>query len=317
MRLPALVVHCDWSTSPDKRWMSTAILDEGRFRLTVPSQVGPVDALLESLVTAERAPVLIGFDFPIGLPHLYGRQTGLADFRECLRTFGNGEWADWFSVVDDRGDLSIRRPFYPSRPGGRSQEHLTTALGVHSINELRRMCEMPTPAHGAGCPLFWTLGGNQVGKAAIAGWREFVVPALREPGTALWPFDGSIEDLLDHSSLVIAETYPADAYGQIGIKFGPRMSKRRQADRQTFSGRLLKWAEERDHIVDPNLEAIINDGFGDKAVGEDIFDAFLGLCGMLEVVGGHRSDGVTARHQIRQWEGWIFGQSAAHLPDTV
>jgi len=27
--------------------------------------------------------------------------------------------------------------------------------------------------------MFWTLGGNQVGKAAISGWRELLAPARR------------------------------------------------------------------------------------------------------------------------------------------
>jgi hypothetical protein len=41
---------------------------------------------------------------------------------------------------------------------------------------------------------YWTLGGNQVGKAAIDGWQNVVRPALAL-GASLWPFDGSLENL--------------------------------------------------------------------------------------------------------------------------
>jgi hypothetical protein len=50
--------------------------------------------------------------------------------------------------------------------------------------------------------------GPLAGKAAIAGWREIVVAAVREAQVAIWPFDGQLRDLLNKRSLVIAETYP-------------------------------------------------------------------------------------------------------------
>jgi hypothetical protein len=313
MAAPSLVVHCDWSTTPGKRWMSTATLEGGGYRLTAPTLVGDVGLLLRRLRESTSGTVLAGFDFPIGLPASYGRRTGLPHFGAFLETLRTGALPQWFDVVDDVRDLSIERPFYPTRPGGRSQQHLTQALGVESINELRRLCEQPTPAHGAACRLFWTLGGNQVGKAAIAGWREFVLLALAQGGAFLWPFDGALKDLVTSSQLVIAETYPADAYGQVGIRFGSRMSKRRQYDRLTFATALLEWGRSCQHDLDPDLLLAIKDGFGDRPDGEDKFDAVLGLCGMLAVVRGHRTEGVPAQAAISEWEGWILGQSSDHL----
>jgi len=35
-----------------------------------------------------------------------------------------------------------------------------------SGKDLLRLCERATPDRGDACMLFWTLGGNQVGKAA-------------------------------------------------------------------------------------------------------------------------------------------------------
>ena len=44
---------------------------------------------------------------------------------------------------------------------------------------LLRRCERGGNGHKQACCLFWTLGGNQVGKAAIIGWRDVLAPALR------------------------------------------------------------------------------------------------------------------------------------------
>ncbi|GJE44399.1 DUF429 domain-containing protein [Methylobacterium soli] len=316
MPLPSMVVHCDWSTSASKRWMSVAVLNEGRYWLGRVMPISSPQALLDAVMNAAPGPVLIGFDFPIGLPFQYGEKTGLADFRDCLAALGYGAWSNWFDVVDDVGDLSLHRPFYPQRPGGRSHAQLITALGVSDINQLRRSCEMRTPSRAAACPLFWTLGGNQVGKAALAGWQEFLMPALEKPGTALWPFDGPVASLLERSRLVIAETYPADAYGQVGVVFKAGMSKTRQTDRQTFASKLIGWAQSRNHELDGGLEASIRDGFGDRPVGEDLFDAFLGLCGMLEVVCGHRPEGTPNQPKVGQWEGWIFGQASEPVSEA-
>lgn len=44
-----------------------------------------------------------------------------------------------------------------------------------------RKASASSAARRAACPLFWTLGGNQAGKAAIAGWRDILQPALLDP----------------------------------------------------------------------------------------------------------------------------------------
>lgn len=64
---------------------------------------------------------------------------------------------------------------------------LKKGLSLKMFDELRRLCEMSVPAWSvypgrrAACPLFWTLGGQQVGKAAILGWRE-VLSGCQLPG---------------------------------------------------------------------------------------------------------------------------------------
>ena len=75
------------------------------------------------------------------------------------------------------------------------------------------------------CALFWTLGGQQVGKAAISGWTQVLAPALRRlgdnPSISIWPFSGCLADLLQPGSTVLAETYPAEYYAHLGVAFSP------------------------------------------------------------------------------------------------
>src|SRR5579871_2953882 len=58
-------------------------------------------------------------------------------------------------------------------------------------------CEWRTATRGDACVLFWTLGGNQVGRAAIIGWQDVLAPAMRAmtPPLFLWPFHGTLADL--------------------------------------------------------------------------------------------------------------------------
>jgi len=163
----------------------------------------------------------------------------------------------------------------------------------------------------AACPLFWTLGGNQVGKAAIAGWHEVLIPAVGRGTIAIWPFDGELDDLLAPGAVVVAETYSAEAYRQLRLEL--RGSKRSQSTRRAQEPRLLDWAHERDVLLTEDLRRQIASGFGDSPAGEDAFDAVAGLLGMLEVVLGHRASGEPHDDEVRDVEGSILGLQAAAL----
>ncbi len=253
-------------------------------------------------------PVLVGFDFPIGLPASYGQMTGFAGFIDALKMLGMADWADFFRVADKAAQVSLRRPFYPRLSSAEArQAHLLEGLGIGSIDELRRACERATAERRAACPLFWTLGGNQVGKAAIDGWQSVVQPAMRH-GARLWPFEGSLASLALAGSPVIAETYPAEAYGHVGITFKPGMSKQRQDDRRTAAAGLSAWASLHGVVFSDDLSAQIANGFGVSKAGEDPFDALAGLLGMIEVLDGRRPEAPALHHPARQWEGWILGQ---------
>jgi hypothetical protein len=308
VRQPTHIFHADWGTDPSKRWLARAQLgSDGSYIAEAPRPVGDDAELIPSIRNGigSRGCALVGFDFPIGIPASYARLAGITDFKSFLRGLGDGKWADFHTVARIPSEISVQRPFYPFAPGNTRQAHLLSALGLNNIEELRRECEKQQPGRRAACPLFWTLGANQVGKGAIVGWRHVLAPALNDGNdTLLWPFDGPLHELFQPGKIVIAETYPAECYGWF---FGPLKGKGRQDVRRTVSTPLLEKAQSIGLELKPELVAAIQCGFPE---GDDAFDAVVGLFGMIEVVTGRRRSGEPAEERIRQLEGWILGQTS-------
>lgn len=303
-----ILVHADWSVSPKKRWAARAEWAAG-WKLTSVEPVGPTAAFLGDLLTAASTHrVLAGFDFPIGLPNRYGEKTGEADFSALLRRIGTGRWSDFADVARMADEISIERPFYPARSlKGVTRDELIRGLGVPRFDDLFRQCERGTGGRRAACPIFWTLGGQQVGKGALSGWVEVVKPA-QAGGASVWPFDGSLQHLSQEPGLVIAETYPAEAYGHVGVRFAQSESKTNQSHRKSKAGAIHAWADRHAVKLAAPVISLIDDGFGDTKSGEDQFDALLGLLGMIEVADGRRSAAPPGR-ATDPWEGWIIGQA--------
>ena len=153
------------------------------------------------------------------------------------------------------------------------------------------------------------MGPQQVGKAAIAAWRDLILPALAgDPAPRLWPFDGPLAALLTPGSAVIAETYPGEIYGHLGITFGPG-GKGAQAARAGNGALLRDWASKLELTLDPPFQAALDDGFGAAPGGDDPFDAAVGLIGLLNILRGGRPPGDPTAPVVRKIEGWILGQS--------
>lgn len=300
------LIHADWSVSPGKRWMARADFQDARW---VVSATAPARDILQMMAVANQ-PVLAGFDFPIGLPEGYGRSTGFSGFPNFLRGTGDAAWNEFRTIARHPDEISMRRPFYPaSSAKGVRQASLIEAHAVANLDGLRRRSERATASRRAACPIFWTLGGNQVGRGALSGWEEVIRPGVLA-GASLWPFDGSLSKLVQRNGPVLAETYPAEAYGHIGVRFRAGQSKRRQEDRLSHAKTILDWAKSRSVSMTGKAADEIGDGFGAAATGEDRFDAMVGLLGMIEVVAGSRADAPAATPE-RSWEGWIMGQASA------
>lgn len=298
------LVHSDWSKHSNKRWTATAYFRNGVWFVDEPKITPSPHEFLEVLFS-DAFRTLAGFDFAIGLPASYLEKVGIT-FLDLLVLLGNEPWHDFTSVADLPDDISLYRPFYPKRSRrGVRRADLTGRLEIGSFDELFRRCERATPSRSAASPLFWTLGGKQVGKAALSGWEEILAPA-RKRGAGLWPFDGPLSSLASNA-LTLAETYPAEAYQHIGLTGTIR--KRSQEGRRTAGIKMLKWAARHKVRLTPEIQTLIADGFGERPSGEDPFDAMAGLLGMIEVVDGRRDAAPALTTLSKDGEGWILGQA--------
>lgn len=315
LRPPEIVAHADWSIRPVGRRIAIARRRGDGWIVSAPVEVDDVATLVGRLLAeaGDGGTALLGVDFPIGLPAAYAARTGIVDFLDWLPGAGAGDWRDFFLPASTAAEIALGRPFYPARPGGTRRQHLIDALGVSCFADLHRLCDLGE-GRAAASPLFWTMGGNQVGKGAICGWRDLIVPARARLAqrVGVWPFDGTLRQLLARPGFVIAETYPGEIYHHfdLGIR-DRRRSKRRQGDRQADAPRLLAIAASLGLRLAGEAAAAIADGFGARKEGEDSFDAMVGVLGMINILRGNRAEGAPENPLIRTVEGWILGQRAA------
>jgi hypothetical protein len=313
-----LALHADWSWHPSKRWMTLALWRSGAWHVEAPEPVGETASLLHRLdAQAEGGRIAFGIDCPLGLPRAHAR----------LHSGRHGHFRDFLTRLDDEPDflrvchsldeVHAGRPFYPQRGlRGMSRASHAAALGLPDASALSRHCDRATATRAAGAPVFWTLGANQSGKAAIAAWRDLVLPLLREAPERLhlWPFDGDVaawgKTPAMAGQVLLAETYPAEALDQIGLRLrngALRGSKRRQGDRAALAGDLRMVLDRLRVRPSTRLTSELANGFGPDANGEDRFDSVLGLICILSVLTGQRPDHVPEDPWVRHWEGWVLG----------
>ena len=312
-----VVAHADWSLRPAKRQLCVASRTASGWTVEAPCSVHTVaspQALPDAL--QERAGagrvVFLGLDAAMGLPIAWGQRAGITDFVDFLtHTVHQPDWQHFWHPAETPDQIGLKRPFYPRRPGGTRQHHLVDGLGLDHAHDLRRQCDHPRPGSPTPCPLFWTLGANQVGKATLTAWRELVLPALHDPSrtVSIWPFAGSLAQCMN-AQLILAEVYPGEVAGWLELDLLARGGKRRQHARRAQSATLLDTLDSVGAQPTPALTALINDGFGESASGEDAFDALLGVLGMLLCMHGHRTVWEPGTPQLRQLEGWVLGRAA-------
>lgn len=310
--LGTLAAHADWSIDPRKRWATLAHRRPGSWTLTAPQPVGDPGTFLNRLLQqAQGGPVALGVDLPIGLPRAYAALRPEADFPAFLRALST--MPGFFSVCATTAEVTPNRPFYPARGiAGMTRLSHALAIGLPDAAALSRDCDRATAERPAGAPLFWTLGANQTGKAAIAAWQSMILPALaaNQP-LRLWPFEGPFRALLAPGHIALAETYPAEALRHLNLRL--LGSKRRQSDRAAIAGPLLAAMDRQAASPDDAMRRTVLDGFGSDPAAEDRFDSVLGVLCLLNVLAGRRPDTAPADPSIQLWEGWVLGQTALPL----
>ena len=307
-----LVSSADWSTDPKKRWMALASKQPDHYwQAYPPTPVDEPQCFFQTLQTNMPHPgcILAGFDFPIGLPYNYALTAGITNYLGSLSQFGQDKWSQFYVPAENPSEISIYRPFYPMRPGGSRRNYIEIGLGLQ-FTQLFRLCEKSTDTRKSACPLFWTLGGQQVGKASINGWQSLITPALNDPELSLsiWPFSGPLNKLCQPGNIVVVEIYPAEFYHHLGLfPRNERKSKRKQIDRCSFADMLINWAEVLHLRLDDTLLTSIKDGFGNQQDSEDRFDALIGLYGMINIMERNQPTGEPFPAPVEKIEGWIFG----------
>ncbi len=303
-----IAAHADWSVAPGKRWICVARRQAGGWVAEAPRLVGDTARLLPDLL-AEGVPVALGLDLPLGVPRAWAEHRPERDFPAFLR--GLSVEDRFFQVSPTLATVGPAQPFYPAR-GVKGMTRLAhaQALGFSGTADLSRLCDRATTTRPAGAPLFWTLGANQSGKAAIAAWRDWLVPALRgDAPVALWPFAGALHGNLAAGRAVLAEVYPAEALRQLGLRIAG--SKRAQAPRRALAEALQAALAALRVTPDSALAETIAAGFGADAAGEDRLDCVLGLACLIAVLDGARPDHIPTDPWITNWEGWVLGQNPA------
>ena len=115
------LVHADWSTTPNRRWFLVGHKTKTGWRVGAPRQVDDSRAFLDNLFNLPQ-PSLAGFDFPIGVPEVFGRKTALRSFLDALEAFEVGAWEDFYKVALTPDQISLRRPFYPQRASSAARQ---------------------------------------------------------------------------------------------------------------------------------------------------------------------------------------------------
>src|SRR5215475_10383341 len=70
------LIHADWSTHDEKKWMMIAERTVGGWQVAAP-RLAPAGPELIGRWLFNNSTVLAGFDFPIGVPAAFGKKTGL------------------------------------------------------------------------------------------------------------------------------------------------------------------------------------------------------------------------------------------------
>lgn len=308
-KLPDVVAAADWSICPRKRWIARAVKKDAAYEAQGAERVCDSAELLVAMKREASAGgrVLVGFDFPIGLPRSYAKSAKVVSFLRLLPELGQGQWAMFYDVATTRAEIGLRRPFYPDKPGGKRMCHLEKKIGPR--HAWLRRCDRATRRRSKASALFWTLGGKQVGKAAISGWQELLTPAIRGGAARIWPFSGKLDRLLAKPGVILAEVYPAESYCHVGVKFpgGEGGGKRSQEARIAQSDAIVSFAKRTNVRLSPELKRQIGEGFGKTRGGEDPFDATVA---MLSMIGTLTEGGpwLPDDPAVCAVEGWIFDQ---------
>jgi hypothetical protein len=269
------------------------MLRRGRYVVAPPSPIRDVGTL-----TLDPGAV-VAFDCPIGVSGVYAAMAGLGSFREALGAFGAGRFSRFYEPAACAEDIATERPFYPLRGlKGIRRDDLRRVLGEAAFAP--RECDRLARAG----PIFWLVGPRQVGRSAACVWRDVITPNLGR--LALWPFDGSLTDLVAARRPIVAEMYPAFLLRTLGAV----VARKSDPAARAACGRAVLRGARGDARLDLDAVAgLLRAGFGPSSAGEDAFDATIACIALARLF----LDGAVPEPpaHVRRVEGWILGLGAS------
>jgi hypothetical protein len=276
---PSLIMCSDWSSDSRKRraWL----VDPAERVLRRLPQTDLTLSFLAAEAERHEGFRLIGIDAPIGVPASY-----LVAARSAFGVPPDASFLDWLPVALEHTefliplrrarDWSPQRPFFNVRgvPGGRTD--LEAAIRAHSV-EPRRSVEEDT----GGTSVFMLGIPSSAGAAALALWTELVA-ARGELNVAVWPFAGDLDKLSAGPRTVLAEIYPAAAYGTALAKTLPAPRRRVRKGVGHERVEVLRELERMGWLHE--FGVLIAEGDRDYALADDgDFDALLTAAALLRL----------------------------------
>ena len=293
------IIAVDWGKDTRKR--SAYISDVHARRISRLPFDGRLFHLIEHAISLQ-GPVLIGIDAAIGYPAadwrvlVHKSGTGASGFADFL--LGEILPPDFFNPITEPDDWSPERPFIRPPPGRWSLKAFEAAssAGFYRVIDRRLKAQ----------PIFVTSGlPGSVGSGTRALWQE-----LRELNERLsfsiWPFHGSIYELLGKEQPVIAEIYPKACYAIALSESLPAplcpIAKTKQAARQNALEALCEaaWVSRNQITIEDIQPARAN---------EDDFDALMSAAALtrlfLEKASLEEADDIDSRV-----EGGVLGAAS-------
>ena len=206
-------LSADWSKRPDKRSVYLADCRERRVRRCEPPPGSDwdLDALLcRAHDLAQDGPVLVGVDVVLGVPKGYWAPMRDQQRRRRPETFvdwlqGLDPSGEFFETVDEPDQWCVDRPWFKVAKGIGGRTRFTSQVE----GGMRRDIDVAT----GGNPLFAVAGmPGTVGAGTRKVWKELIPRLAGDREFEIWPFEGSLNCLLDRHRVVLCETYPRLAY---------------------------------------------------------------------------------------------------------
>jgi hypothetical protein len=275
---PGIILAADWAKNPAKRAVYEADVRDRSITKLECSQW-----TLESILTVARShkqhSVLVSMDLVLGVPRPYWREASgvkrwrqTNNFLDWLGTLG-GEDTFWQEVRSPE-DWNVLQPFFAVPGGAGSMTAFHTKAGYSLFRKPDRRCQANPPFCVSGIP-------GTVGSGTRALWQELSPMLAERRDFRVWPFEGSLDQLLTNSTIVIAEGYPGIAYTAALRESLParrlKVAKTKRQQREAALGLLTNATWVTNHSV------AIHD-LDEALASEDDFDALMSAAGLLRCV---------------------------------